>query len=157
MIKENKCCQEHRKYHSVRHVEVLGKINWHDKMTSAYSKSCGYKNWKSSPSTLIQKSVVFKLFHSGKRFQKVPFSWIFLYGYKRISVDWRRIRNNKVPFSNLSGIVWTGSKAVLKILEDKRKYNMMMTVYKCINQMATAYLCRLFQPRPGMSRYILRW
>ena len=63
---------------------------------------------KSSPSTLIQKSIVFKLFHSGKRFQKVPFSWIFLCGYKRISVDGRRIRNNKVAFSNLSGIVWTG-------------------------------------------------
>ena len=25
----------------------------------------------------------------------------------RISVDGRRIRNNKVAFSNLSGIVWT--------------------------------------------------
>ena len=33
---------------------------------------------KSSPSTLMQKSIVFKLFHSGERFQKVPFSWIFL-------------------------------------------------------------------------------
>ena len=33
---------------------------------------------KSSPSTLIQKSIVFKLFHSGERFQKVPLSWIFL-------------------------------------------------------------------------------
>ena len=65
---------------------------------------------KSSPSTLIQKSIVLKLFHSGKRFQKVPCTWIFLWGYKRISVDGRRIRNNKVAFSNLSGIVWTGSK-----------------------------------------------
>ena len=26
----------------------------------------------------------------------------------RIIVDGRRIRNNKVAFSNLSGIVWTG-------------------------------------------------
>ena len=26
----------------------------------------------------------------------------------RISVDGSRIRNNKVAFSNLSGIVWTG-------------------------------------------------
>ena len=26
----------------------------------------------------------------------------------RISVDGRRIRNNKVAFPNLSGIVWTG-------------------------------------------------
>ena len=68
---------------------------------------------KSSPSTLIQKSIVFKLFHSGKRFQKVPFSWIFLCGYKRISVHGRRIRNNKVAFSNLSGIVWTGPQLKL--------------------------------------------
>ena len=57
---------------------------------------------------LRQKSIVFKLFQSGKRFQKVPFSCIFLCGYKRTSVDGRRIRNSKVPFSNLSGIVWTG-------------------------------------------------
>ena len=28
----------------------------------------------------------------------------------RISVDGRRIRNNKVAFSNLSGIVWTGPR-----------------------------------------------
>ena len=39
---------------------------------------------KSFPSTLIQKSIVFKLFHSGERFQKVPFSWIFLYTHKKI-------------------------------------------------------------------------
>ena len=32
----------------------------------------------------------------------------FLCGYKRISGDGRRIHNNKVAFSNLSGIVWTG-------------------------------------------------
>ena len=74
-------------------------------MTSAYSKS--------SPFKLIQKSIVFKLFHSGKRFQKVPFSWIFLCGYKRISVDGRPNRNNKVAFSNLSGIVWTGPYCLL--------------------------------------------
>ena len=29
----------------------------------------------------------------------------------RISVDGSRIRNNKVAFSNLSGIVWTGPKS----------------------------------------------
>ena len=28
-------------------------------------------------------------------------------------MDGRRIRNNKVPFSNLSGIVWTGPKAII--------------------------------------------
>ena len=31
----------------------------------------------------------------------------------RISVDGSRIRNNKVAFSNLSGIVWTGPKCTL--------------------------------------------
>ena len=76
-------------------------------MTSAYSKSCRYEKFSVHTNT---KSILFKLFHSGKRFQKVPFSWIFLCGYKRISVDGRRIRNNKVAFSNLSGIVWTGPK-----------------------------------------------
>ena len=83
-------------------------------MTSAYIRKVA--DTKSSPSTLIQKSIVFKLFHSGKRFQKVPFSWIFLCGYKRISVDGRRIRN-KVPFSNLSGIVWTGPKYTVVIYD----------------------------------------
>ena len=29
----------------------------------------------------------------------------------RISVDGSRICNNKVAFSNLSGIVWTGTKS----------------------------------------------
>ena len=56
----------------------------------------------------IQKSFVFKLFHSGQRFQKVPFLRIFLCGYKRCSVNGRPTCNNKVAFSNLSGIVWTG-------------------------------------------------
>ena len=31
-----------------------------------------------------------------------------------IGVDGRRIRNNKVAFSNLSGIVWTGPKFYCK-------------------------------------------
>ena len=31
----------------------------------------------------------------------------------RISVDGSRIRNNKIAFSNLSGIVWTGPEALL--------------------------------------------
>ena len=60
---------------------------------------------KSSASTLIQKSCVFKLFHSRERIKKVPFSRIFLCGYVRCSVDGRPNRNNKVAFSNLSGIV----------------------------------------------------
>ena len=43
------------------------------------------RDTKSFPSTLIQKRFVFKLFNSGKRFQKVPFSRIFLCGYKRVT------------------------------------------------------------------------
>ena len=74
----------------------------HDKMTSAYSKSCGYK--KFSVHTNIKKY----------RFQIVPLwrafskSSVFVDLFMRISVDGSRIRNNKVAFSNLSGIVWTG-------------------------------------------------
>ena len=30
----------------------------------------------------------------------------------RISVDGRRIRNNKIAFSNLSGIVWTRPQSI---------------------------------------------
>ena len=30
----------------------------------------------------------------------------------RISVDGSRIRNNKVAYSNLSGIVWTGPQSI---------------------------------------------
>ena len=84
-------------------------ITWedklHDKMMSAYSKSCGYK--KFSVHTNTKKY----------RFQSVPLwrafskSSVFVDLFMRISVDGRRIRNNKVAFSNLSGIVWTGPKA----------------------------------------------
>ena len=56
-------------------------ITWedklHDKMTSV-QRIRKVTDTKSSPSTLIQKSIVFKLFHSGERFQNVPFLWIFL-------------------------------------------------------------------------------
>ena len=47
------------------------------------------------------------------RFQIVPLwrafskSSVFVDIFMRISVDGSRIRNNKVTFSNLSGIVWT--------------------------------------------------
>ena len=76
-------------------------------MTSAYSKSCGYKKFSVHTNT---EKYRFQIVPLWKAFQKVLFSWIFLCGYKRISVDGRRIRNNKVTFSNLSGIVWTGPK-----------------------------------------------
>ena len=89
-------------------LKYLGKISYMTKWRHRIRKVA---DTKSSLSTLIQKSIVFKLFHSGKRFQKVPFLWIFLCRYKCISVDGRHIRNNKVAFSNLSGIVWTGPKS----------------------------------------------
>ena len=54
---------------------LLGKINYMTKWRQRIRKVA---DTKSSPSTLIQKSIVFKRFHSGERFQKVPFLWIFL-------------------------------------------------------------------------------
>ena len=36
----------------------------------------------------------------------------------RISVDGRRIRNNKIAFSSLSGIVWTGPECLSISLSD---------------------------------------
>ena len=56
-------------------VIVLGKINYMTKWRQRIRKVADPKSF---PSTLIQKSIVFKLFHPGERFQKVPFSWIFL-------------------------------------------------------------------------------
>ena len=81
-------------------------ITWedklHDKMTSAYTKSCGYK--KFSVHT-ITKKYCFQIFPLWRAFSKRS---VFVDLFMRISVDGRRIRNNKVAFSNLSGIVWTG-------------------------------------------------
>ena len=74
-------------------------------MTSAYSKSYRYKKFSVHTNT---KKCRFQIVPFWKAFSKVPFSWIFLCGYKRISVDGRRIRNNKAAFSDLSGIVRTG-------------------------------------------------
>ena len=63
------------KYHILRPCWILGKINYMTKWRQRIRKVA---DTKSSPSTLIQISIVFKLFPSGERFQKVPFSWIFL-------------------------------------------------------------------------------
>ena len=38
-----------------------------------------------------------------------------------MSVDGRRIRNNKVAFSNLSGIVWTGPKLYIGYFRRKAR------------------------------------
>ena len=57
----------------------------------------------------------------------------------RISVDGNRIRNHKVAFSNLSGIVWTGPNTHKKIHENgtflKRspEWNNLKTILFCIS------------------------
>ena len=82
-------------------------ITWedklHDKMTSAYSKSCGYKKFSVHTNT---KKYRFQIVPLWRAFSK---SSVFVDLFMRISVDGSRIRN-KVAFSNLSGIVlvWTG-------------------------------------------------
>ena len=80
--------------------------NWedklHDKMMSAYSKSCGYKKFSVHTNS---KKYRFQIVPLWRAFSK---SSVFVDLFMRISVDGSRIRNNKVAFSNLSGIVWTG-------------------------------------------------
>ena len=76
----------------------------HDKMTSAYSKSCGYKKFSVHNNT---KKYRFQIVLLWRAFSK---SYVFVDLFMRISVDGSRIRNNKVAFSNSSGIVWTGPK-----------------------------------------------
>ena len=85
-------------------------ITWedklYDKMTSAYSKSCGYKKFSVHTNT---KKDRFQIVPLWRAFSK---SSVFVDLFMRISVDGSRIRNNKVAFSNLSGIVWTGPYTV---------------------------------------------
>ena len=73
-----------------------------DKMMSAYLKSCGYKKFSVHTNT---KKYHFQIVPLWKAFSK---SFVFVDHFMRISVDGSRIRNNKVAFSNLSGIVWMG-------------------------------------------------
>ena len=84
-------------------------ITWedklHDKMTSAYSKSCGYKKFSVHTNTKMYRFQIVPLWRA---FSK---SSVFVDLFMRISVDGSRIRNNKVAFLNLSGIVWTGPKS----------------------------------------------
>ena len=61
---------------------------FHDKMTSAYSKSCGYKKLSVHTNTKKYRSQIVSL---QRAFSK---SSIFLDLFMRISVDGRRIRNN---------------------------------------------------------------
>ena len=74
-------------------------------MTSAYSKSCGYKKFSVRTNT---KKYRFQIVPLWRAFSK---SSVFVDLFMRISVNGRRIRNNKVAFSNSSGIVWTGPKS----------------------------------------------
>ena len=80
----------------------------HDKMTSAYSKSCGYKKFFVHTNTKKYRVQIVPLWRA---FSK---SYVFVDLFMRISVDGSRIRNKKVAFSNLSGIVWTGPE-ILKL------------------------------------------
>lgn len=80
------------------HLSWLSKLNWLIDIKKV-------PDTKSYLSTLIQKSCVFKLFHSGERIQKVPFLRIFLCGYVRCSVVGRPNNNNKVAFSNYPAVV----------------------------------------------------
>ena len=77
-------------------------ITWedklHDKMMSAYSKSCGYKKFYVHTNTQKYRFQIVPLWRA---FSK---SSIFVDIFMRISVDGSHIRNNKVAFSNLSGI-----------------------------------------------------
>ena len=94
-------------------------------MTQAYSKSSGYEKFSVHTNTK-------KL-----RFQIVPilpFSRIFLCGYVRCSVDGRPNRNNKVAFSNLSGIVWTRPNTNIHI-------NVTTTVYQVILKIQLERIC----------------
>ena len=79
-------------------------------MTSAYSKSCGYKKFSVRTNTLKKVS-----FSNCSTLESVSKSSVFVDLFMRISVDGRRIRNNKVAFSNLSGIVWTGPQSSIKV------------------------------------------
>ena len=69
----------------------------HDKMTSAYSKSRGYKKFSVHTNTKKYRVQIVPLWRA---FSK---SSAFVDLFMRISVDGSRIRNNKVAFSNLSG------------------------------------------------------
>ena len=70
---------------------------------------------KSSPSTLIQKSFVFKLSTLESVFKKFRFRGSF-YADTSVVVWTEGLTNNKVVCSNLSGIVWTGLKRVKRCL-----------------------------------------
>ena len=81
---------------------ITWKDKLHDKMMSAYSKSCGNKKFSVHTNT---KKYRFQIVPLWRAFSK---SSVFVDLFMRISVDGSR--NNKVAFSNLSGIVWTGPK-----------------------------------------------
>ena len=80
------------------HLSWLSKLNWLIDIKKV-------PDTKSYLSTLIQKSCVFKLFHSRERIQKVPFLRIFLCRYVRCSVDGRPNRNNKFIWHSVDEVI----------------------------------------------------
>ena len=97
-------------------------ITWedklHDKMTAAYSKSCRYKKFSVHTN---KKKYCFQIVPLWRAFSK---SSVFVDLFMRISVDGSRIRSNKVAFSNLSGIVWTGPEAqIVPKLKNNEPYH----------------------------------
>ena len=110
-------------------------ITWedklHDKMTSAYSKSCGYKKFSVHTNT---KKYRFQIVPLWRTFSKRS---VFVDLFMRISVDGSRIRNNKVAFSNLSGIVWLRPSATepciccKQVAENPRGEHLKM-MYECM-------------------------
>ena len=95
-------------------------------MTSAYSKSCRYKKFSVHTNT---KKYRFQIVPLWRAFSK---SSVFVDLFMRISVDGRRIRNNKVAFSNLSGIVWTGPRTY-KLYAQEWRYWIVFVSFKLAN------------------------
>ena len=62
------------------------------------------------------KSGIFQFIHFEERFQKVPFLVVFVGRFFQISVVGGPNPKNKVAFSILSSIVWTGSQCCYNLL-----------------------------------------
>ena len=66
----------------------------------------------------------------------------------RIRVDGSRIRNNKVAFSNLSGIVWTGPQF---------KSRQCSSYFKCVKyECAEMYIDLIFSRKNLVCRFYLK-
>ena len=124
-------------------------ITWedklHDKMMSAYSKSCRYKKFSVHTNT---KKYRFQIVPLWRAFSKSSF---FVDLFMRITVDGSRIRNNEVAFSNLYGIVWTGPKTEPKAngyckISREFKFPSMLTITILLLALyLTYFMSRLFE------------